>query len=278
MRAGLLLVLLSLLLISLPIRAQPFSPRLPSLQGGDYGNGAATSDIAGGAFLRTDIAPRPAIAFGIPAPFGPDAWDVFAGAGLQNGLRGDQDFTDGAAFFGGGLGNASKTVGLEITLAAYDLVGETGKDGSLSWKLHRRLGPVAVGLGVENAWIFGTTDGGRSRYGVAGTVLPIRAGRTWISELAVVGGMGDGRFTRWRDIEAGSSRWTGFGTLSLRVHRRVGVFGTWTGQNLNGGVSVAPFPRLALVVTPVVLDLAGRHSIDQKPRLAVGGGLAMPIR
>jgi hypothetical protein len=43
-------------------------------------------------------------------------------------------------------------------------------------------------------------------------------------------------------------------------------------------VSIAPFRRIALVVTPVLLDLAGRHSIDQEPRLAVGGGLAIPIR
>lgn len=277
MHPGLLLFLVLLLSVP-PAGAQPFSPRLPTLQGGDYGNGAATSHVAGGAFLRDDVAPAPAAAYGIPTPFGPDTGSLFAGAGIQNGLRGDPDFTDGAAFLGTGIGCASRFVGLELTLAAYDLVGDTGQDGSVSWKLHRRLGPVAVGIGVENAWIFGTTDGGRSRYASAGTVLPLRSGKAWFSEGVLIGGVGDGRFTRWRDVEAGRSRWSFFGSLSLRVHRRVGVLGTWTGQNLNGGVSIAPFRRVAFVVTPVLLDLAGRHTLDRRPRLALGGGIAVPLR
>jgi hypothetical protein len=56
------------------------------------------------------------------------------------------------------------------------------------------------------------------------------------------------------------------------------MFGTWTGQNLNGGVSIAPFRRVALVITPVLLDLAGRHTLDRRPRLAFGGGIALPLR
>jgi hypothetical protein len=277
MPTGLLFVVLAFLLPDFSV-AQPFSPRLPTLQGGDYGNGAATSHVAGGAFLRETVAPAPAAAYGIPTPFGPGTGSLFAGAGVQNGLRGDRDFTDGAAFLGTGLGSASRFVGLELTLAAYDLVGDTGKDGSVSWKLHRRLGPVALGIGVENAWIFGTTDGGRSRYASAGTVLPLRSEKAWLSEAVLIGGVGDGRFTRWRNVEAGRSRGSLFGSLSLRVHRRVGVFGTWTGQNLNGGVSIAPFRRIALVVTPVLLDLAGRHTLDRRPRLALGGGIAVPVR
>jgi hypothetical protein len=56
------------------------------------------------------------------------------------------------------------------------------------------------------------------------------------------------------------------------------VFATWTGQNLNTGLSIAPFRTTALVLTPVLLDLAGNHSIDTRPRLAVGAGIAVSIR
>ena len=276
MPTGLLLALLSLLLPDVST-AQPFSARLPTLQGGDYGNGAATSHVAGGAFLKGRVAPAPAVAFGIPTPFGPGTGAAFAGLGVQNGLRGDRDFTDGAAFAGTGLGNPSRTLGVELTVAVYDLVGETARDGSVGGKVHRRFGPVAVGVGIENAWIFGTTDGGRSRYVVAGTVLSLRPG-PWLSQATLVLGAGDGRFTRWADVERGTSRLSPFGSAALRIHRRLGVFATWTGQNLNTGLSIAPFRTTAFVLTPVLLDLAGNHSIDTRPRLAVGAGIAVSIR
>lgn len=257
--------------------AQPFPARLPTPQGGDYGNGAASSDVAGGAFLTLGASRAPAVAFGIPTAYGAQWRDVYAGAGAQNGLRGDTDFTDGALFLGGGLGNAERLVGLEVTLAVYDVVGATGKDGSWSAKLHRRFARSAVGVGVENGYIFGNTDGGRSRYAVGSTVVPLRDGARWVSEAALVLGVGDGRFTPWNAVEDRDNRLSPFGSAALRVAPWGGVFATWTGQNLNAGVSLAPFPRVPIQVTPVLLDLTNRHAGDPV-RLAFGTGIAATIR
>jgi hypothetical protein len=47
----------------------------------------------------------------------------------------------------------------------------------------------------------------------------------------------------------------------------------WTGQDLNLGVSLAPFPALPLVVTPALADLTGRAG--DGARFTVGAGFGL---
>lgn len=253
--------------------AQPWSTELPTPQGGDFGNGAATSDVVGGVFTDgAEAAAHPAVAFGIPTGYGADWRDVFAAAGMQSGLRFDRDFIDGIIFSGLGLGNAQRTVGLELTLAIVDLVGDTFQDQTLGVKLHRRLGAWSVAAGIENMFIMGFTDGGTSAYGVvSGPLLPRHPARVGLQQITVTAGVGDGRFNPVDRVRRGVNRATAFGSIAVRLHRAASVLATWTGQDLNVGVSVAPLPGVPFVVTPVLLDMTRRA--DSRPRYAMSMGI-----
>jgi len=56
-----LLVMLLALLGGRGLQAQPWTTALPSIQGGDYGNGAATSDVVGGAVRSASAARAPVL-------------------------------------------------------------------------------------------------------------------------------------------------------------------------------------------------------------------------
>jgi len=272
-----LAVLLTALGGAAPICAQPWSTALPTPQGGDYGNGAATSDVVGGVFtVGARARATPAIAFGIPTGYGADWRDVFAAAGMQRGLRYDRDFTDGAVFGGAGLGNAQRNIGIEVTIAVIDLVGETLKDQTLSIKLHRRLGAWSVAAGIENMFIMGATDGGRSAYGVlSGHLLPANRSRTWFQQVTVTAGIGDGRFNAVDRVRRGVNGVGVFGSMSVQVVSVLSVLATWTGQDLNVGLSIAPLSGVPLVVTPVLLDVTGRAG--EGARLAMSGGIGLTL-
>ena len=268
-----MLVLLFLSLGAWSVHAQPWSTDLPTPQGGDYGNGAATSDAVGGVFIDGQRAAAiPAIAFGIPTGFGADWRDVFAAAGMQSGLRFDQDFIDGAVFSGAGIGDAQRTVGMEVTWAIIDLVGETFKDQTLSIKLHRRLGSWSAAVGIENMFIKGVTDGGTSAYGVvSGSLLPEEASRTWLQQITLTAGVGDGRFNSVDRVRRGVNGASLFGSVAVRMLPAASAFATWNGQDLTLGLSVVPLKQLPVVVTPVLLDVSQRA--DSRPRFAMSIGI-----
>lgn len=271
--------LLALLVLAVcgSARAQPWSTTLPTPQGGDFGNGVATSDVAGGLFTGPGKAAAvPAVAFGIPTGFGADWRDVFAAAGMQSGLRYDRDFVDGAVFAGIGLGNAQRTVGVELTLAIIDLVGETFKDQTLGVKVHRRIGAWSFAGGVENLFIMGTTDGGTSAYGaVSGHLLEGHATRSWIQQVTVTAGVGDGRFNTVDRVRRDKNAASVFGSIAVRVHSRLSTLATWTGQDLTVGLSVAPLPTLPIVITPVLLDMS--NQADSRPRAALSVGVGVTL-
>lgn len=259
------------------ICAQPWSTELPTPQGGDYGNGAAVSDAVGGVFTGGDRAASiPAIAFGIPTGFGADWRDVFAAAGLQRGLRYDRDFTDGAVFGGAGLGDARRNIGIELTLTVVDLVGETFKDRTIGVKVHRRLEAMwSVAAGIENMIVTGTTDGGTSAYGVVSGALPLGPSRPWLQRIALTVGMGDGRFNTEDRVRRGENGAGVFGSVAVQVRTRLSVLATWTGQDLNAGLSIAPFDRLPVVLTPMLLDVTGKAGDGARFALSAGVGLTL---
>lgn len=272
-----LLVILLIPVGERDLHAQPWTTALPSIQGGDYGNGAATSDAVGGVFASGHRASStPAVAFGIPTGFGADGRDIFGAGGLQRGLRFAPDFTDGAVFGGVGLGDGQRLVGVELTVTVVDLVEETLKDGTLGVKVHRRVGDAwSVAAGVENMVVVGTTDGGTSAYGAVSGAIPLRRATLWFQQLIVTAGVGDGRFNGVKSVRRGENKANVFGSVAVQVHPRISVLATWTGQDLNVGWSVAPFVQLPLVVTPVLLDLSG-HAGDQ-PRFALSTGVGITL-
>lgn len=267
------------LLLAPAAAAQLIPTKLPTPQGGDFGNGAATSSGAGGAFLNgRTLRAAPAIAYGIPMGGGAARGQGFAAAGLQRGLRGDRGFVDGAVFWGQGFGDARRYGAVEVTLANYSTLRNTFHNRSLSLKLHRTFGGgVGVAVGVENAAIAGRPDGGRSAFAVGSYRLRLWSGRALPRSIALTLGIGDGRFNSVQRVRRKANKASAFGSLSVRLARPLSILATWNGQDLNTGVSMAcrPVAGLTVVLTPVVLDATGYAG--DRPRLALSAGTAVQL-
>jgi hypothetical protein len=268
-----------LLLAPAVAAAQLIPTKLPTPQGGDFGNGASTSSVAGGAFAYgREVRAAPAVAYGIPIGFGATRGQVFGAAAAQRGLRGDRDFVDGAVFWGQGFGDAHRYGGVEVTLANYSTLRNTFRNRSLSLKLHRRLGAgLGVAVGVENAFIAGHPDGGRSAFAVASYRHRLWSGGALLRSTTGTVGVGDGRFNSVQRVRRDVNKASVFASLSVQLARPLSVLATWNGQDLTIGASVAfrPVAGLPVVVTPVVLD-ATRYAGD-RPRLALSVGTAVQL-
>ena len=108
--------------------------------------------------------------------------------GDQERIRYD-DWTDGVASAGFGLGNPTRYVGLDVTVNILDIYTEFAQDRSLSLKLHRRL-PFhsAIVVGHENIWHTDGTDGLNPFGSVAVRVLPpVNAIANWTGQDLALG-------------------------------------------------------------------------------------------
>ncbi|NEQ33221.1 MAG: S-layer homology domain-containing protein [Leptolyngbya sp. SIO4C5] len=211
----------------------------------------------------------PGSSVGSPTAFGADWRDVFFGATFQERTR-FTNRSDGAIGLGFGLGDARNLVGLEVALAIVDLRGDAFEDGGVSFKLHRQFeGNWAVAVGVENLITFGDPDGGESGYGVVSKVFRLREDPSQpFSSVTASVGAGGGRFRpEDSDDDLGI-----FGSVGVRVVEPVSVIADWTGQDLNLGVSVAPFRNFPLVITPALADVTGEAGDGTRFIMGVGVG------
>lgn len=246
-------------------QAQLVQTELPYVFNEAAGTGYPGSEIAG---ARNDEGEAiPAIASAVPTAYGADFGDTFGGAAYQRYL--DSGSNDGAVFLGVGVGDASETVGIEVTHATYDLVGDPLRDGSLSLKLHRQLYKgLALAVGVESAVKYGGDLDGTSAYAVASHSVQID-GRFLTGASATVG-IGDGRFNTMSNLAEGKNRAGWFGGISLQWMDRASVSGTWYGQDLNLGLSVVLPGPIPVTVTPVWVSVLDRHVSGDRFGLSVG--------
>lgn len=209
----------------------------------------------------------------------PGAWGAswglaFAGVGYQQRTR-FLDQNDGAVFVGFGLGDAVRTVGIEVTLSSTSTV-RTGflERTTMSAKLHRIVGnDISVAVGYENAAEFGGVgDGGQSLYAVAGKAFVLGAPTEHFSQITVQLGVGDGRFRSEDDINAGRDGVGVFGSVAVRATERLAAIADWTGQDLALGLSIVPLPDVPLILTPALVDVTG--SAGDGTRFTLGLGLA----
>ncbi len=161
-----------------------------------------------------------------------------------------------------------QTVGVDLALNILDLSNNGGTGGggfgrrtSLSFKIHRPLNNNwAVAFGADDAiGINKTSDQRRSFYGVVTKQIDLKKdARQSFSRLHLSLGLGNGRFQSEQDVFAGDNGVGIFGSAALQASRYVRPFAEWTGQDLNLGVSLVPFKRLPLVITPTFVDVANR--------------------
>jgi hypothetical protein len=218
----------------------------------------------------------PAIGIGVPSGFGADFGDVFVGLGAQSRTR-YADKPDGGAVLGVGLGDARRYLGLEVAVSQYGTFRSCCR-GGVSLKVHRMLpGALGVAVGWENATGWGDlpggaadadfTDAGSSVYGAVSKVFFLSPqGPNAFRSVTATLGAGNGRFRRESDILDDHEAVNVFGSLGVRLWEPFSIAASWTGQDLNAGVSVVPLPRTPLAIT------IGAADLTTEPRLIVGAG------
>jgi len=267
------------------------------------GLGLAGSAAAAGAQTSRDalllpVPPRPSAMGGVfgtaspgvsassPLAFGPSFRDVFFGVGVQATTRYGGG-VDGAASGGFGLGDSQRLMGLEVVVTSLSTVRSGLFDRTAaSFKLHRRLpGNAAVAVGIEGLKVTGTNfETTESVYAALSKVAVLRGSgdpRQPFSTATVNVGVGNGRFCAEQAFRAGTTTTYGladctanvFASVGLRASEWAGLVADWTGQDLNLGVSLAPFPALPLVITPALADLKGRAGDGARFTMGAGFGL-----
>ena len=218
----------------------------------------------------------PAIAIGVPTGFGADWGDAFLGLGLQSRSR-YAEKVDGGAVAGIGLGDARRLVGLEVAVSQYGTFRSCCR-GGLSLKAHRLLpGATGIAVGWENVTGWGDlpggaenahfTDGGSSVYGAVSRVFFLdRHGPSAYRTVTATVGAGNGRFRRESDILDEREAVNPFASLAVRFIEPASVAASWTGQDLNAGISVVPHPRIPIGF------IVGAADLTTRPRLIAGAG------
>jgi hypothetical protein len=221
----------------------------------------------------------PAISIGAPTGFGAAFGDIFLGIGAQSRTR-YADKPDGGAVVGIGLGDPRRYLGLEVAVSQFGTLRSCCR-GGVSLKLHRMLpGATSVAVGWENVTGWGQlpggnitgefTDAGSSVYGAVSRVFFLDPhGRHPYRSVAATVGVGDGRFRREGDILTGRERVNAFGSLGVRLVEPASVVATWTGQDLNAGLSISPVPSLPVAFT------VGAADLTTMPRFIVGAGIGI---
>jgi hypothetical protein len=236
--------------------------------------------------------PRVSPGFSIsnPTGFGADNNLVFFGLSYQNRTRFTQT-SDAEAGFGVGLGDAVKSVGVEISYSINSFgTSQAFGSGAFNAKIHKRLSEdtsVAIGWNQFASIVFGPGKNGttipfdypkNSYYASATKIL-----RTCedinqpFCRIAVTAGVGSGAFLPFQTIsdavQAGkdASGLNVFGSVGVRIARPVSAVVEWTGQDLAAGLSIAPFENFPLVISPAVRDITGA---GDGARFILGAGVA----
>jgi hypothetical protein len=212
-----------------------------------------------------------------PSAFGANFGQIFGGFGFQSRTR----FTnqaDGGLALGVGLGEPQKIVGLDVTLAILSLFGDNAGRGSFSFKIHRSLPEgFAVAVGFENAIRWGETDAGSSIYGVVSKFFQLtETTKEPFSQLTLSLGVGGGRFRSEGAIEDGVNSLGVFASAGLRIVEPVSAIVEWSGQDLNAGISLIPFPKIPLTVNLAGADLTGNAGDGARFVMSIGYNYFFP--
>jgi hypothetical protein len=175
---------------------------------------------------------------------------------------------------GFGLGDAQKSVGLDIGLTLVDLepIENIIQSGTVSLKLHRRLpDDFAVAFGVKNLIRFGGTDSGTGYYGVLTKRFQLQEDvKKPLSQLFVSAGVGSGQFRSELDINNDNDSVGIFGSVAVRIAEPVSAITEWSGQDLTLGLSIVPLRDIPLVITPAVTDITGNAGDGSRFILGIG--------
>ncbi|MBE9033225.1 hypothetical protein IQ266_26165, partial [filamentous cyanobacterium LEGE 11480] len=214
---------------------------------------------------------------GGPSAFGASFGDAFTGLSFSSGRpsKNVKQEADGAVSTGFGIGDPRRAVGLEVNVSGGS-IRKFAANGDVGLKLHRSLpGNAAIAVG----WDSGITWGSENRntvstlYGVATKAFPLKPGNKSNSmPLTVSLGIGGGRFRSFDAIAKGRGTLGVFGSVGLQVAPQASLVSTWTGRDLNMGVSFVPIKTTPLFVTAVAANVFGNNDQNRLFSLSVGYG------
>ena len=221
----------------------------------------------------------PGITIASPYGFGGDGGKFFVGASFSSDTRFKNSLdSDGGMGFGVALGNARKSVGLELTytMASFGNNRDFGT-GGFSAKVHRRINQsTSVALGYSGFLNLGDdNDFEDTIYGVATKIFRTRKNlNSAFSRVAVSVGLGNGIYRTFEAFQDDEEQINVFGSLAFRVAQPVSLITEWTGSDLAFGLSVAPFKNIPLTITPALRDVVGG---DESINFALGVGVGFPF-
>ncbi|UJB69828.1 hypothetical protein HRE53_01110 [Acaryochloris sp. 'Moss Beach'] len=217
----------------------------------------------------------PGITISNPAGFGADNFTAFANFIFQERTR-RSSASDAVAGFGIGFGDSRKNIGVQVSysLASFGTIGRELGSGGFNAKIHRQFpGRWAVAVGSEGFLNIGdANDFDGTFYGSVTKIFNLRQNVDKpFSRLAVTAGAGTGRFRSEEDFVADRTTINPFGTATVLVIPQVSTILEWTGQDLAAGLSIAPFRKIPLVISPSVRDIVGA---GENPRFVIGVGMS----
>ena len=124
---------------------------------------------------------------------------------------------------------------------------------------------------MKNFITFGSTDGGTSGYGVITKIVRLQDSENKpFSRIYLSTGIGNGQFCSESDINNKIDSVGVFGSLAVKVVQPINTIIEWSGQDLGLGLSITPFKKIPLVITPAITDITGRAGDGSRFILGVG--------
>lgn len=250
-----LVPLLAGLLALQPLKAATANPSVTSLPN-QHGK-SLTTPVAWGAYGNVVFA---GVGFTTPSPYSTKS--------------------DGAAVFGGGIGDPKQNLGVQAYITSIDITEWKEYSGSLH--LFKKLSDAnALGVGVENVMLTNGGDSKESFYvvfsqGVQADSFVNKS--TGYSKLHFSIGAGSGRFADKspRDVAEGKSKHgtSVFANVAYEIANEFNLISDWNGTNLNVGVSKTFWRcnRYPIVVTLAAADLTDNSSDRVRFVGAIGTG------
>ncbi|MDM9379581.1 hypothetical protein QUB80_02545 [Chlorogloeopsis sp. ULAP01] len=212
---------------------------------------------------------------GTPSAYGASWGQAYIGGGLY--FPFDNDRIDGSAAIGLGLGDAVKSVGVEINANITSVGGgdnfDFGDSGGLGFKLHKYFSDrTAVAVGWSNPIKWGDNNGTKDTiYGVITKTFDLEPNNPKNKlPITLSVGIGSGIYRSIGAIAANENTPNFFGSVGLRVVPEVSLVTSWTGNSLNIGASFAPFKKTPIVINTILTDLT--DNFDNGTGLSVSGG------
>jgi hypothetical protein len=257
-----------------------FKQKLPQLIAQTDSSGAVGDTLGEANKLRQDLfidpilteIPKPRLgaapgsSAGTPTAYGASWGQAFIGGGGF--IPFDKGKVDGSLAAGFGVGDAVKSVGLEIAFNIYsvggqkELLGDFGESGGIGFKLHKYFADgTAVAVGWSNPITWG--QGNKARDTIYGVVTkafylqPDSPGNKLPLTVSVGFGSGAFRSLGAQRTRSGDNPPNLFGSLGLRVIPEASLVASWTGSALNLGASFAPFQNTPVVINTIFTDVTG---------------------